>query len=510
MIEPLNLREARAAIKPSPRAPVAELKAASPTLEAPGPLFVGQYAGFGSGSDVGFRRLSQPAGIRDLLPPVQWRMQQSAYYLFITNPLARALVLLQEAFIVGEGVTIAAEDSGVAELLDTFWNDPVNDVDESLESWVRELAIFGEQVLAVASNPINGALRIGSIDPLNVEAVEYATLAAWPGRAVAGADTVILRAMAGEASSPRMRVIAPDEDPNSPTFGQLTGDCFYVGINKARAASRGISDLFALNDWLDGYDKMLFAAMQQVDSLSRFIWDVELTGMSDNEILEWVKKNGRTPAANSVRAHNEKVKWQAIAPNLAAADKSEVLRLIKNFTLGGAGFPEHWFADGGNANRATALQQGEPTLKRLTQRQNKVKRIVSQLLNLQIDRGVAAGVLRPGVNRTVRVNMPDLSVGDINTAATAMQQAMAAMLPSMQQGLVDEKTFVEIFAALTHQLGVDLNPEDVLAKAKEEKGARDDANMQRDYARNPAAAAFGQPQKPGQQPAADPNEGGKQ
>lgn len=492
IIEPLNLREARAAIKiPAP----AEPKFVA-TEETAGPLFYGQYAGFGgTGSDVGFRRISQPAGIRDLLPPVQWRMQQVAYYLYITNPLARRIIELMKDFMVGEGVSIEVDDDAFGEVVDQFWEDPTNDVEDALECWCRELGIFGEQVLPAAENPINGRVVIGSIDPLHIEGVEYSTLAAWPGRAVAGASTVVLRRTATDAASPRMRVIAREEDAYSPNYGQLTGDCFYTAINKARAASRGISDLFAMADWLDGYDQMLFAAMQQVDSLSRFVWDVTLEGAGVNEIADWLKKNGRPPAANSVRAHNEKVKWEAVAPHLQAADKSEIVRLIKNFVLGGAGYPEHWFADGGHGNRATALQQGEPTLKMMTARQRKLRRLVRSLVNYIADRAVARGVLPGNVDRGFTVKMPDLSVGDSNTAATALQQAAAGLLPCIDRGLIDEATAVQIILALAHQIGVDADALDVLATAKAEKTQRD----LEDFTKNPP------PPMNGKDPVVQPN-----
>ena len=53
-----------------------------------------------------------------------------------------------------------------------------------------------------------------------------------------------------------------------------------------------------------------------------------------------------------------------------AAVAAEVKGAIKNMNLAGAGFPEHWFAEGGNVNRASALEMGEPTLKTLIEQGN--------------------------------------------------------------------------------------------------------------------------------------------
>ncbi len=289
-------------------------------LEAAAPLiFYGSPADF----EGGFRRISQPTSPwRDLLPPMQWNMQRVCYYLYVTNPLAHRIVELNKDFIVGEGVTVQATDPGVQDTLDEFWNDSVNRMDVNLEAFVRDLSIFGETVWFGDSNAISGKARIGYIDPYWIDGVEYATLAGLPGKAMAFASAVILKTGPTEPEQTRLTIVQLDENPASPTFGSLVGNGFYWAVNKARSGHRGMSDLFALSDWLDGYDQMLFSVMNLMDSLSRFIWDVELTGMTGEQIEEWLKKHGTPPRPNSVRAHNEKVKWSSVSPAIQATDKA--------------------------------------------------------------------------------------------------------------------------------------------------------------------------------------------
>ena len=467
----LDLREARHS------AAQAEMRSPRPAVsEAAGPLL------FSGSDEQGFRRISQAASGRDLNPPMQQRMQQVSYYLYVTNPLARRTVELLKDFVVGEGIQFKAEDEGVRQVLEEFWNDPVNNLDLTLESYVRELSVFGEQLWVAATNPISGAVRIGYVDPAHIEAIEYATLEMLPGRAVAVPIAVTLKPLtnapapspagAGTQDAVRLEVVHLDEDPDSPTFGRLTGQCFYWAINKARAASRGISDLFAAADWVDGYDQMLFALMNQMDALSRFIWDVRLEGMTAEQIRDWLKENGTPPRPNSIRAHNEKVSWQAVAPPVQAADRSEGVRLIKNFILGGMGFPEHWFADGGATNRATALEQGEPTLKMLTCRQRFVRYMLTQVLRYVIDQRIAAGALSPEVNRAVKVITPELSVRDLQKAAAALQSTASGLLALQQASVVDDQTMAQVLAAVIAQLGVDVDPAEVLARARQQAESR--------------------------------------
>jgi hypothetical protein len=403
---------------------------------------------------------------------MQWNMQRVSYYLYVTNPLARRIVELTKDFVVGEGVHVRASNPQVQQVLDDFWNDPANNMDLNIESMVRELSIFGEQVWYAASNPINGQVRLGYIDPYWIDAVEYATLDGLPARAIAMPITVQLKTGPQETQEQQLNVVHLDEDPTSPTFGQLTGNCFYWSINKARAAHRGLSDLFALADWLDGYDQMLFALMNQMDSLSRFIWDVTLSGMTGEQIQEWLKDNGTPPRPNSIRAHNEKVTWASVAPPLQATDRSEGVRLIKNMNLGGAGFPEHWFADGSNSNRATALVQGEPTLKMLTCRQRLLRHMIEHLLRFVIDQRISVGVLPPDIDKKFKVIVPELSVGDQEKSAAAFKSAADALTEFQAAGAVDTGTMAEVLVAMLSQLGIEGDPFDILAKAKAEAATR--------------------------------------
>ena len=91
---------------------------------------------------------------------------------------------------------------------------------------------------------------------------------------------------------------------------------------------------------------------------SHFIWDVLLEGYSDNQIQQWYRKHGKAPKPNSVRAHNEKVTWSAVSPQLGSADMAEHVRVLKTYIMGGFRYPNHWYASGGLPVAATdSVQQ---------------------------------------------------------------------------------------------------------------------------------------------------------
>ena len=459
----LNLQDARrgttAASKPRP------LSGGRRAAEAVSPaLLLGQdpegFRPYGTN-----RRFGSALTSRDLNPVLHARMQQVAYYLYLVNPLAHRIVEYTKNYVVGDGVSVKAEDPAAGRVVEAFWQDSVNRLDFALPEFVKELGIFGEQCWLAAANPLNGRVRLAYLDPAEIDAVEWGELAVGAD-ATGAAGTVsvpvaILRRRApGETEPRRFRIIRPDEDPESPTFGRLVGECFYFAVNKARTASRGVSDLFAIGDYLDGYDKMLFGLIDRVGFSNAFIWDVLLKGATEENIQEWLKEQ-RPPRPGSVRAHNEQVEWKTVSPTLQAQDFNEAARTIKNMNLAGAGFPEHWFAEGGNVNRASALEMGDPTLKTLVERQGFAAFMVRQVIEFVIDQAVAAGTLPETVNRKFHVQMPEVSVRDLGKAALALSQVGTTAMELRRAQLIDTESAQELVASVALQLGVEMDLEQV-------------------------------------------------
>jgi hypothetical protein len=315
-------------------------------------------------------------------------------------------------------------------------------------------------------------VRLAYLDAAEIDGIEWGELAVGAaaeneGAVVSVPVAVIRKGSAAQAQPRRLRIVRLDENPDSATYGRLVGDCFYFAINKARTASRGISDLFAIGDYLDGYDKMLFGLIDRVGFSNAFIWDVLMKGATEEKIQTWLKEQ-RPPRPGSVRVHNEQVEWKAVAPNLNAGDFNEAARTIKNMNLAGAGFPEHWFAEGGNVNRASALEMGEPTLKTLLERQGFVSFMIRELLEFVIDQAATAGTLPDGVNRTFQVSMPELSVRDLSKAARAVSEVGAAVVELRRAGLIDRETAQQMIASTAVQLGVEMDLDAVRERLQQE------------------------------------------
>jgi len=135
------------------------------------------YTSDGRAIKLGYRQLEQTP--RDLSSLSQEKANEAAYRLWNTNPLAKALIEIILDYVLGDGAVIQAEDEDVAEALRAFWEDPVNDFDgHGAESYVRELALFGEQLLlAFVRDGVDigivadGRLRLGPVDPNQIASI---------------------------------------------------------------------------------------------------------------------------------------------------------------------------------------------------------------------------------------------------------------------------------------------------------------------------------------------------
>ncbi len=427
----------------------------------------------GDSEDPRYRRITSPAVIRDLNPLMQLRMQQVCFYLSVTTPFGKRIVRVMVDYVVGEGFKAVAEDPDVQQLIDKFWTDPANKMDENVESLCQELLVFGELCIPVAVNPVDGFVKLGYIDPQEIEYVEFATMQTQLSEEITVPAAVRLRQRLGESEGRRLKIISRDDDPQSPTFGRLTGDCFYFAINKAKAASRGISELFSLADWIDVFDQMVFDFADRVRLLNSFVWHYVLKGGTEQQVEDLKKKVLKSPPRQGgLQVTNDQVDIEARTPDLKGADMSEAARVVKLYGMGGAGLPAWFFADPVDANRATAEEMAGPTGKMLTNKQNMMKRVVRAIIDFAIDQARQHGVLAEDADGSWTLQVPDLSVKDIASSATALQTITASVAQAEDRGWIRGVTAARAVHTLLTQVGVDVG-QDEYDLAQQEKQDRE-------------------------------------
>ena len=427
----------------------------------------------GDAEDAKFRRITSPATMRDLNPLMQLRMQQVCFFLSVTTPFGRRMINIITEYIVGEGFAPHASNPAVQDVIDRFWEDPINDMKRNVEAWAHELHVFGELVLPVSVNPVDGFVRVAYIDPQEIENIEFGLLQTAVSQEVTVPVAVRLVKHIGEDITRRLEIIHMDEDVQSSSFGQKTGDCFYIAINKAKAASRGISEIFALADWIDVFDQMMFDFADRVRLLNSFVWHYVVKGgdeKSVEKLKELVTKN--PPRQGGVQVTNDQVEIEARTPDIRGADMSEASRVVKLYGLGGIGLPPWFFADPQMANRSIAEEMGGPTQKMLTSKQNTMKYLVKDIIDFVLEQAVAHGVLPQGIDLSWNLDVPDLSVKDIQKASTALGLVVNACALAEEKGWIQSETAARSVHTILTQIGVEVDA-DEFDQAQQEKTTRD-------------------------------------
>jgi hypothetical protein len=429
----------------------------------------------GDGEDPGFRRITSLATLRDLNPLMHDRMLQVCYFLRVTTPFGKRIVEIITDYTVGKGVRVTAKDARTQQVIDDFWNDPVNLMKENLRMWSDELSTFGELCLPVAKNPVSGKVRIGYIDPMNIDTIQFAEMATADGTASINVPYAVrLRREVGEVLQKPMLLVQRVEDPAAENYGKLAGECFYLTLNKAKSASRGFSELFALADWIDLFDQMIFDFGDKVRFLNSFVWHYTLSGADPKKVDEYKNKLTKDPPRQGgVMVTNEQVKIEAQTPDFKGQDMAAGASMVKLYGLGGAGLPATFFGDGVDANRATAVEMNAPVHRKIQSRQNHLADCLTRVLDFVVESAQEAGVLPQGADLSYQIEFPEIATQDLTKGAQVLQGVAIALQAGEQGGWVTGQTAARAFHTVLAEIGVDIeDSQEEYQNAQQEKQER--------------------------------------
>lgn len=428
-------------------------------------------------TDYGFRSITQQSE-RDLSPLSQERMIEIAHWLVETNGMARAIVRKFPEFLFGEGISWTSKVPEIDEAIRSFWDDPVNNFNRKLPKKIDQLFRYGEQCYPAFTTEFAGKVRLGYVDPASIKEVVTDP---------ENCEVLIGVALKsrGNKKGKRYRIIwDTDEEIASPAGAALResfadGECFYFAVNNVSNSARGRSELLQSADALDGYEQFLFDRLDARAQSNVFVWDTTVEGKTQEEIKE-LAKDLPAPKRGQEFLHNEKVKRQAVTPDLKADDASADARLAKNHILAGHGFPPHWFAEGMDVNRATAGEMDAPTLKMLTLAQRIVKDMVADMIRYQIRKKIEAAELKAeykieggGAKKTIKavdafdVATPELSPKDLVKLATALAPITNSLLIAASQGWIARETAANVFANVATALGLEVEAAEIDPDDKE-------------------------------------------
>lgn len=406
----------------------------------------------------GYRSLSDTIMRRDLMPVQQSRMFEIAYYMYDASTMLRRLAVMDKSFMFSGPITITSKEPQVTEILDRFWKDPENQMSLKYPDKAMWLSLLGEQCWPVTVNPINGFVRLNYVDPALIQEVYVNPL---------NVEQVMRVDVMGSTGrpGPKYAAIRKDYNINSKTYDRLVGDCFFLAINHPPNSPRGRSDFLTLFDWIDAVERYGFNYLERAEFLLNFVWDVVLKGMDENEIRNWIKDNP-PPSPGSLRAHNENVEWNAVAPDIKAQDFRSGFEMGKSIVMGGAGRPDSWFGGGGKAYQTEAEQFGQVPIADLDERQRYHKHYIEFILAFVIDQAIIAGMITPEkASAGCDVSMPEVSKKDLTKMINGVPQLATALAIAVTNDWISKDTATRVFAFICSYLGFEINAQEEIDNA---------------------------------------------
>jgi len=387
----------------------------------------------------------------DLSPVTHRRHLELARYLYFSSPLARRMLEYQKVFVVGNGIKWTSSDKETREVILNHWNDRVNDWKRKQGRRVLELALWGEQVYPVFINNSTGRVKLGSVNPMNIEKVRTSS--------ENSEERVEVVVKAGSSTNKKVYEII--QDPLSDIEINTDGEknyCFYFSVNDLSITSRGYSDLLCLEDWLDAYENIVFDFVERSKFLQSFLWDVEIEEGSPKQINNRKKElETDPPESGSFLVHSDREKWGAMTPDLKSRENIEEARHIRNIILSGMGFPEYYFASGSETTRATALAQGDPTLKVLENRQLEIKGIVEFILLFQAKQAQLRGMIERGKKIDISVELPELAIRNYDKLYGALSKLVQSLSVAVDRELLTRERSIKILNQFLNRAGFEFD-----------------------------------------------------
>src|SRR5574337_816073 len=362
------------------------------------------------------------------LPSVsQNRMIDIAYWLWENNPLANWIVEIAVSFVIAEEMPIRSDNVKTLDLIKRFWYDPVNRFDIHLNKHIRELFIFGELFFPAVVAPNSGILRLGYIDPKEIDEV------------VTDPDNVKI-------------VIGVKRKIRS----SLTdGDIFYFAINNVTNSPRGRSELWTIADWLDEYEEYLYNYVRKWSQQNFVVWDLLIKSNDDKVISENIKKfQEAVSVSGSVFGHNESVEAKPQSPNLGASEADIGARLLRNHILGSKGYPSHWYGGGEDVNKASALEMQAPAYKMLSFKQCYFKYILQSLINYQIQSFATKDKVNYSDSKyDYEIITPELAVKDLGSFGAVIKNVADGLSVAEDRQWIDKQSCMEYLTIALAYLG---------------------------------------------------------
>jgi len=332
-------------------------------------------------------------------PLKEWNATTREYILTQThaayqrNPLANAAVEYTADFVIGDGFNLTCKNSDVQDVLEDFICNPDNRLREWERQAVVDLQVDGEIILRFFTEMEKPDDSDDASEP------PEPMISCIPQRPW---ELKWIRTAPGNYRRPEMyhfeHLTTQGDDPTATTsidpIDVPAKEILHVAINHHAYELRGRPDLYRILPWLRADTEFLENRARQNYWRGALLWLVRVTGATAAQVAAVAARWARPPTAGSVAVESANVEVEPLVNPSGAADASEDGRQIKLRNIIGMRMAEYMFADGHNANLASATAQQLPALTRFQAYQTiMIEQVWYPLFRMAIQAAIDAGVL---------------------------------------------------------------------------------------------------------------------
>jgi len=343
----------------------------------------------------------------------------------IKNPLVKRGVKIQRLYVWAQGVSIAAADPAINEVIQAFLDDERNQADltshQARGDREVDLQSDGNLFFRFFINQRNGRVRVRAIDPLEIDDIitnpedkrePWFYRRSYSQTALDGTTTAHTEYYPDWRFVPRSRVGFTNRTATMGAMGgRIIWDTPVMHVPVNRLGKWGICEYYDANDWALAYKNFLEQLASVWAALAR--WAAKLTVQGGkrgvaaaktklNTTLASGSETNPPPTTGSMFIASEGTDLQPFrtAGATMSADDGRRLQLMAAMAFG---FPETFWGDAKAGSLATAKSLDRPTELQIVDRQTLWRDIHQSIFQLVLLWAVKApeGPLR-GLGRVVR------------------------------------------------------------------------------------------------------------
>jgi hypothetical protein len=335
-------------------------------------FFAGKPGGKVSQDDNVFYDGIQNTGLRDRAQGNFYNVIEASLMAWRENPLARRIVNLQTQYVIGEGVTIECEDEKALQVIEDFWNDPLNHMDIRIAEWCDELTRTGNLFVLISSD-LSGKSYVRAVPATAIQNIETA----------ANDYEQALWFEYTEENRLQMERV----DAESAQFPTLDARMMQFTVNRPIGAKLGEPDLAPVLIWLQRYSMWLEDRARLNHYRNSFLFTVKTKLQSEAQRIERQNQlNARALTPGSILVTNESEEWDILSAKLEGSDAANDGLALKKQIASGVGIPLHFLAEPESQNKASAEAAGGATYRTFEQRQQIFLWILGQVVRAVLRR----------------------------------------------------------------------------------------------------------------------------